>query len=74
MKEEAESKGVYISNELYRRIEERVKTTGFGSVDEYVSFVLAEVLKDEGEDEAEAFSEEEEEEVKTRLKALGYLD
>lgn len=58
--------------ELYSKIEERVKGTDFGSADEYVEFILEEVIKEkEGES---AFSEEEEEEVKKRLKDLGYLD
>ena len=73
MGNEQESKGVFLSSELYNKIEERVRETGFGSVDEYVTFVLEEVLKEEGEGEA-AFSKEEEEEVKKRLRALGYLD
>ena len=73
MKHEREKKPVFLSAELHGRIEERAKTTGFGSVDEYVVFVLEEVLKDE-DDEEVAFSKEEEEEVKKRLKALGYLD
>jgi Arc/MetJ-type ribon-helix-helix transcriptional regulator len=71
MSKEQDSKAVSISAELYGRIEERVTATGFGSVDEYVTFVLEEILKDEGEP---AFSKEDEEEVKKRLKALGYLD
>jgi len=71
MKEE--KKAVLLPAELYDRIEERAKATGFGSVEEYVSFVLEEVLKDE-EEEGKAFSPEEEEEVKKRLRALGYLD
>jgi len=74
MSKEQERKGVFLSAELYGRIEERVKATGFGSVDEYVIFVLEEVLKEEGEEEERAFSKEEEEEVKKRLRALGYLD
>ncbi len=73
MKEQEEKKAVFLSAELYSRIEERVKATEFGSVDEYVIFVLEEVLKEEGEEE-KTFSKEEEEEVKKRLKALGYLD
>ena len=73
MKNEMESKALSISAELYGRIEERVKDTDFGSVDEYVTFVLEEVLKEEGEGET-AFSKEEEEEVKKRLRSLGYLD
>lgn len=73
MKEEQESKAVFLPAQLYSRIAERVEATGFGSVDEYVTFVLEEVLEGGGEEET-AFSKEEEEEVKKRLKALGYLD
>ena len=74
MSKEQEGKAVLLSTELHGRIAERVKTTGFGSVDEYVTFVLEEVLKEEGEEEERAFSKEEEEEVKKRLRALGYLE
>ena len=74
MSKEQESKAVSLSAELYGRIEERVRETGFGSVDEYVTFVLNEVLKEEEEETEAAFSKEEEEEVKKRLRALGYLD
>ncbi len=73
MKEKEERKAVFLPAELYSKIEERVKATGFGSVEEYITFVLEEVLKGEGEEE-QAFSKEDEEEVKKRLKALGYLD
>ncbi|RLC94922.1 MAG: CopG family transcriptional regulator [Chloroflexi bacterium] len=73
MSREQESKAVFLSADLHARIEERARETGFGSVEEYVTFVMEEVLKDEGEGE-QAFSKEEEEEVKKRLKALGYLD
>ena len=72
MSKEQDRKAVYVSADIYRRIQERVEATGFGSVDEYVAFVMEEVLKDEGEEEV--FSKEEEEEVKKRLRALGYLD
>ena len=69
MSREQEGKSVFLPAELYRRIEERVKATGFGSVDDYVLFVLEEVLKEE-----EEISGEEEEQVKQRLRDLGYLD
>jgi len=72
MKEKEERKAVSLPAELYGKVEERVKATDFGSVDEYVEFVLEEVVKDE--EEERAFSEEEEKEVKKRLKDLGYLD
>ena len=70
---EEETKAVLLPAELYSQILERVEATGFGSVDEYIIFVLEEVIKESGEEE-KAFSKEEEEEVKKRLKSLGYLD
>jgi Arc/MetJ-type ribon-helix-helix transcriptional regulator len=69
MKEEKEI--VYLNKELHKKIEERVKATGFDSVDEYVTFVLEEVLKED--EEKTALDERDEEEVKKRLRALGYL-
>ena len=74
MKKEPESKAIFLPAEIYSRLEERVKTTGFSSVNEYVIFILEEVLKEDGEQEQNAFSKEEEAEVKKRLKQLGYLD
>ncbi len=57
-----EKKAVFLPAELYNRIEERVCATEFQSVEEYVTFVLEEVLKED--EEETTFSEEEEEEVK----------
>lgn len=74
MKKEHEGKSVTLPAGVYDRISERVKAAGFSSVDEYVIFILEEVLKEEGEEEEQAYSKEDEEEVKKRLKALGYLD
>lgn len=74
MSDEQEKKAIYLSEDLYKQIDERVNITGFGSVEEYVTFVLQEVLKDDEVEEQVSFSPEEEEEVKKRLKALGYLD
>lgn len=71
MREKGEKKTVFLPTELYSKVEERVMATDFGSVDEYVQFVLEEVVKEE--EEERAFSEEEEKEVKKRLKDLGYL-
>jgi len=74
MKKGQENKAVFLPVELYSRVEERVEATDFGAVDEYVIFVLEEILKDEGGEEDRAFTKEEEEEVKKRLRGLGYLD
>jgi len=73
MNEKGEKKTVFLPAELYSKIEARAKATDFGSVDEYVKFVLEEVVKEE-EEEEKPFSKEDEQEVKKRLKDLGYLD
>ena len=72
VKKEEKNKAVFLPAELYERIEQRAKATDFGSVEEYVNFVLEEVLKED--DEETVFSEEEEKEIKKRLKDLGYLE
>ena len=67
---------VEIKDEIYEKIKERIKGTEFSSVEEYVNFVLEEVLKDEDEDEEEfefELGEEDEEKIKERLRSLGYL-
>ena len=74
MTKELQNKTVSLPAELYSMVEERVKATRFASVEEYIIFILKEVLEEEGGVEDGAFSKEEEEEVKKRLKALGYMD
>ena len=64
---------VSIPTPLFRKIEERIKGTGFTSVSSYVTYVLREIIAEDEESE-EAFSKEDEERVKERLRALGYLD
>lgn len=45
----AENKSVFLPSELYDRIKGRVKTINFSSVDEHVTFVLQEVLREKEE-------------------------
>ncbi len=68
-----EKVAIYIPKEIYDKIVEEVeKSKGeFKSVEEYVKFVLEELLKEE-EDEY-VYTPEEEEEIKKRLRALGYI-
>jgi hypothetical protein len=73
MKKEKADKAVYLPAELYDRIKERAEVTDFASIEEYVTFVLQKVLKEE-EPEEMAMDSEQEKEVKKRLRALGYLD
>lgn len=67
-----ENMKIEIPASLYRKIEERIKGTGFTTVSSYVVYVLREVLAED--EEEEEFTEEDEEKVKERLRSLGYLD
>lgn len=63
-----------IAKALYEKILQRVNMSKdeFKSVEEYVHFVLTEVLKDD-EQQQSAYTKEEEEDIKNRLKSLGYI-
>lgn len=65
---------VNIPDELYEKIEKSLGEFGFKTVDEYVEFVLREVLESDSSQEEQVFSKEEEEMIKKRLRDLGYLD
>ena len=60
---------------LHRRIQKiMARKTGFKSVSDYVTYVLREVVAMHESDEIpEAFTSEDVEEIRSRLKALGYL-
>jgi len=64
---------VSIPTPLFKKVEERIRGTGFTSVSSYVTYVLREIVAEEEEPE-EAFTKEDEERVKARLRALGYID
>lgn len=67
---------VEIPEEIYNKIKEIVdESEEFASVEEYITFVLEEILKEDEEESEEehVYSEEEEEEIKERLRSLGYL-
>ena len=62
---------VTIPETVARAIEERIRGTGFASVDAFVEFVLAKLVEEPGEI---PFSEEDERRLKERLRSLGYID
>ena len=74
MAEEKKYTTVSIPTPLFKKIEERIKGTGFTSVSSYVTYVLREIVAEEKSDEDEPFSKEDEERIKKRLRALGYLE
>ncbi len=66
---------INISDELSRKLENRVKTSNeFKTVEEYVEYVLAEVLKQTEGPAEEVYDKKQEDSVKQRLEDLGYLD
>jgi len=68
----SEKVDVKLSRKLIEEIQEQVEESGgeFKTVEEYIEFVLTELLKD---DEEQVYTEEEEL-IKKRLRALGYLE
>ncbi|OLD02644.1 MAG: hypothetical protein AUJ07_08285 [Crenarchaeota archaeon 13_1_40CM_3_53_5] len=66
---------VSIPTTLHRRIREIIRAKqGFKSVSDYVTYVMREiVVMHETEHVPEPFTSEDVEEIKTRLRALGYL-
>jgi len=64
---------ISIPTQLFEKIKERIKGTGFTSVSSYVKYVLEELLSEE-EEEKVSYTKEDEEKIKARLRALGYID
>ena len=72
--DETDITGIGLPAHLVSRVETRLPYTEFESSDEYVAFVLEEVLahvEADADDESEPVSSEE---VQRRLESLGYLD
>lgn len=67
-----EKVAIYISKELYDRVKKFIETQGgFSSIEEFVEFVLNEIISEETT--SYTMSKEDEEKVKKRLRALGYI-
>ena len=65
---------VAIRPDLYERVENRLQRSPFDTVDEYVTFVLEEVLVRVEESTPDDEEVVDRNEVESRLEALGYLD
>jgi hypothetical protein len=66
---------VNIPKDLYELVKKRVEESGgeFKDTEEYVTFILTEIVKDEDETEEQKYSKKDEEQIKQRLKSLGYM-
>lgn len=62
---------VKIPEEVARQLEGKLTRTSFGSLDDFVSFILARLAESTSET---PFSEEEERQLRDRLRSLGYID
>jgi len=64
---------VKISKNLFTMIKEQVMISGgaFNSVEEYIEFILTEVIKEEKT--VRAYTPDEEKIIKERLRKLGYI-
>lgn len=66
---------VALSGSLTRRIEQRLPRSDFDSVDEYVEFVLREVLsRVDGPETEQSYDAVDKREIESRLESLGYLE
>ncbi|MDG7000339.1 MAG: CopG family transcriptional regulator [Nitrososphaerota archaeon] len=67
-----EKEVLHISRELYKEILKRLEASKgeFKTADEYVEFVLRELLASESNT---SLTKEEEDQIKERLKSLGYV-
>ncbi len=65
------TRSVAIPEEIAKHLENRIRGTGFASVDAFVAFVLARLLETQ---DSVPFSEEEERRLRERLRSLGYID
>lgn len=75
LKEQSEKKATTVSipTPLFKKVEQRIKGTGFTSVSSYITYVLREIIAEE-EESQQPFNKQDEERVKAKLRALGYID
>jgi len=65
---------IEVPEHIHSRVEDRLHRTSFSSVDEYVTYVLEEVLVEVEQATTGAHESVDDEDVKNRLESLGYLD
>ncbi|MFC7045388.1 hypothetical protein ACFQH6_08180 [Halobacteriaceae archaeon GCM10025711] len=65
---------VQLPRQVVSRVERRLPRTEFESVDEYVAYVLREVLARVEDESTDSYEAVDREQVQDRLRSLGYLD
>lgn len=75
MATQEQTQSLEIPERIVDRVNDRLPRTEWDTPEEYITFVMEEVLyRVEQETEDDDFEAVDEEEVKDRLKSLGYLD
>lgn len=74
MSDQEAQRAVDLPERVAERVEARLQFTEFDSVDEYVTFVVEEVLYAVEEAADEDLEAVDEAEVRSRLESLGYLE
>lgn len=69
-----DTREIELPTDVYARVEQRLSRTDFESVDEYVAFVMEEVLAEVEASTTEDYDQVDEREIQDRLQSLGYLD
>lgn len=70
-----DTESVNLPTRIVERVEDRLPRTEWDTPEEYITYVMEEVLyRVEKETEDDDFEPVDEEEVKDRLKSLGYLN
>ena len=65
---------IKIPRELYQRLQTVIGGTGFGSVTEFIVFVMRDLVAGGQVERHAGLSEQEVDLIRKRLRALGYLD
>ncbi len=64
---------IHLPKDLYEKIKKEADESGFADINEFIVFVLSQLVET-SETGGEALSKEDEEKVKERLRSLGYID
>jgi hypothetical protein len=64
---------ISIPRPLAERLKEKLKGTSFNTLSNYTTYILRMILLSADMKGSRAFSHEDEEELKTRLRAMGYI-
>ncbi len=60
-----------LPRKTYEKVLEKAREAGFNDINEFLEFVLEQLIEEE--EETPVFSKEDEEKIKERLRSLGYL-